>query len=191
MTESEREPDLPARFIDSLRALAKEGEEDLGALSALRKSLIDPRGMAAAACPYVVRFLPKRTDLFRERAFFAIGALFALHRGHRQGVGLGEAWHRVAFGPEGENGSMRARFVALLDCHPDDVVEHLRYAVSILRSKDVDLDWAKLLRDLLSWDREDRRVQRDWAREYWGREDNADQPSTDHASSANATEVTS
>ena len=64
------------------------------------------------------------------------------------------------------------RFVALLNCHQEDLPDHLRHAVSLLRSKEIPIDWARLLRDLRWWHREDKRVQRDWARAFWGRTSN-------------------
>jgi CRISPR system Cascade subunit CasB len=60
------------------------------------------------------------------------------------------------------------RFVALLNCHQDDLDHHLRQAVSLLKSKDAPVDWAELLKDIQRWDNDDRLVQRRWARAFWG-----------------------
>jgi CRISPR system Cascade subunit CasB len=126
-----------------------------------------------SACPYVVPFLPAEPDRFRERSFFLVGALFALHPDHADGVSLGHAFRRIngdtAEGQKGrDNESIRARFVALLDAHPDDIAEHLRHAVSLARAREIRLDWVRMLKDLLSWRAPDRWVQRRLAADFWG-----------------------
>ena len=63
--------------------------------------------------------------------------------------------------------SLEKRFVALLNCHGDDLPNHLRQAVSLLKAKDVAVNWHQLLRDVLYWDHEARFVQQQWAREFW------------------------
>src|SRR6266536_5949977 len=64
--------------------------------------------------------------------------------------------------------SLERRFVVLLNAHADDLPEHLRQAISLLKSKDKPIHWLRLLLDLKQWDREDRRVQRLWAKGFWG-----------------------
>ncbi|WP_433933241.1 type I-E CRISPR-associated protein Cse2/CasB [Sorangium cellulosum] len=169
------EDDHVARFIARLRKLADD--EDRGALAALRTSLQDRTGMAAAACPHVVPFLPPSEDLYRDRAFFLIGALFALHPDPGgENVSLGHAFRAINTDQEGagagDNESLRRRFVALLDADAEDLPNHLRHAVSLARSKQKPLGWERLLRDVLAWRGESRRVQRRLAREFWnGRHD--------------------
>jgi CRISPR system Cascade subunit CasB len=60
------------------------------------------------------------------------------------------------------------RFVALLAADREDVGEHLRGLVGLLRQHDVPINWLQLLRHLGAWDRPDRDVQRRWARSFWG-----------------------
>src|SRR4051812_42438534 len=64
----------------------------------------------------------------------------------------------------------KSRFVALLNAHPDELDRHLRHAVSLLKSHDapVAIDWGQLGRDIQEWTYEDRGVQGDWARAFWG-----------------------
>lgn len=164
--------DHVAAFVSRLRQLADD--EDRGALAALRRSLQDPTGMAAVACPYVVPSLPRAEDPYRDRAFFLIGALFALHpeRGG-EGVSLGHAFRAMNIDQEGpagrdrDNESLRRRFVALLDADAEDLPEHLRHAVSLARARQKPLDWARLLRDVLAWRDPSRRVQHRLARDFW------------------------
>jgi CRISPR system Cascade subunit CasB len=100
-----------------------------------------------------------------------VASLFALwHQG-----GRGHSPHTPSsFG--GSFGRLRAitgsesvekRFATLIDSHPDDLPVRLRHAVTLLRSKDIPINWEQLLRDLLSWRAEKRPVQRRWARDFW------------------------
>lgn len=168
MTETTEAPGRPTtraeRFVAHLRALADR--EDRGALSALRKSLQAPDGMAAAAYPYVVPFLDDKPSS-RDRVFFLIAALFATHP-TPGGVSLGIAFGLLSTKPEDRfNESIRRRFVALLDADPEDVGEHLRQAVSLCRARGVAIDWEQTLKDLLAFPHPDRYAQRRLAREYW------------------------
>jgi CRISPR system Cascade subunit CasB len=171
--------DRVAAFVARLRRLAED--DDRGALAALRASLQDPHGMAAAASPHVVPFLPDAEDLYRDRAFFLVGALFALHRDPGgEGTSLGRAFRRINEAQEGagagDNESLRRRFVALLDADAGDLAEHLRHAVSLARAKQIPLDWERLLRDTLRWRSDSRYVQRRLARDFWQAPSNASEP---------------
>jgi CRISPR system Cascade subunit CasB len=59
------------------------------------------------------------------------------------------------------------RLLALLNCHRDDLPDHLRQVISLLKSKDTPVNWAKLLHDIKGWDWESRDVQRSWAWGFW------------------------
>jgi CRISPR system Cascade subunit CasB len=56
----------------------------------------------------------------------------------------------------------------LLNSHVDELSRHLRHAVGLLKSREVPVDWVQLLHDIPRWDYPSRRVQRDWARAFWG-----------------------
>src|ERR1043166_318223 len=102
------------------------------------------------------------------------GALAALRASPPErggaGISVGRALARVRDKSGSE--SIEGRFVALLDAHAEDIGHHLRYAIALLRSNEIPIDWDKLLSDVLAWDHEDRGVQRRWARNFW-----KDQPS--------------
>jgi CRISPR system Cascade subunit CasB len=171
--------DRATGFVKFLRGFAER--EDRGVLAALRRSLQEPTGVAMSACPYVVPFLPAEPDRFREQAFFLVGALFAIHPDYAEGISLGHAFRRInsdtAEGQKGsDNESTRARFVALLDAHPDDIGDHLRHAVALARAKEIPLDWARTLKDLLNWRAPDRWVQRRLAADFWGSDSSDPRP---------------
>lgn len=152
-------PDWRDRFIEHLEKL--RDQENRGALATLRRGLGYPPGTAPEMYSYVVPWVPQYRSA--EDAAFLVAALFALHpQPGGQGT-LGAAFARITE----SNDSIEQRFVALLNCHRDDLPHHLRQAVSLLRSKDVPVDWKRLLLDVLGWDHDDRYVQRNWARDFW------------------------
>lgn len=161
-------------FINYLKKLADN--KDRAALSALRRSLGKSPGEAAEAHPYVLWCSPNENH---EKWFYLVAGLFALHpkswtaeEGTKRGPNFGASFAAMKRHNEQERrvedkGSER-RFVALLDCHEDDLPQHLRHAVSLLRSKEIPIDWSQLLNDLCFWGDEKRRVQLRWARAFWG-----------------------
>lgn len=159
------------RFVDSLKALAER--EDRAALAALRRGMGKPPGGAPEMFPYVVPWVPPNASPWQEEPYYLVAALFALHpmdwpaaeEDHRP-TNLGRSFARLA--NASDSASVERRFVALLNCHRDDLPEHLRHAVSLLASHDVPINWARLLRDIHGWDWEDHPVQRAWARAFWG-----------------------
>lgn len=164
--------DRSARFISSLEALVNK--EDRAALAALRRGLGKQPGATSDAHRYVVPWLPREATVRQEDAYYLIASLFAWHQrnwpGHpddRFATNLGASFSRLKNARESD--SVEKRFVALLDCHPDDLANHLRHAVSLLRASEIPVDWAQLLEDVQHWGWESRTVQRSWARAYWGR----------------------
>jgi len=163
------QPGKGERFINYLEELARN--EDRAALAALRRSLGKSPGAAAEAHRYVLRFNPEPWD---EPAYYLVAGLFAMHPKswsrkeddkRLTNFGASFAWMKSK---ADSDSSIERRFVALLDCHEDDLAEHLRHAVSLLRSKEIPVDWLQLLRDLRNWNHEDRFAQRRWARAFWG-----------------------
>lgn len=155
------------KFVEMLKRLEKR--EDLGALAALRRGLGRAPGAASEMYPYVVPYLPE--DRHDEDAYFLIAALFTWHRADWQPA---EEHADTSFGAsyrklwdETDSGSVERRFVALLNARRDDLPEHLRHAVGLLKSKEIRVNWLRLLRDVTRWDDERRTVQRAWARAFW------------------------
>jgi CRISPR system Cascade subunit CasB len=172
------------RFVDYLNGLVTD--EERAALATLRRSLGKPAAEAAEVHRYILPRVPKNASEWDEDAYYLVGGLFALHQinwqsnaERPQATNLGASFAWLA--REIESDSIEKRFVALLNSHGDDLPTHLRHAVSLLKSKEIPIDWARLLRDLRGWNREDRRIQRNWARAFWGgvQEDNEQsQPET-------------
>lgn len=151
-------------FVQRLYDLA--AHEDRAALAELRRSFGNP----LAALPYVVPFLRQNATRREEDAFVLLAGLFALHplRGTQT---LGRAMKVCAE----ESDSVQLRFRALLDSDSEDLPTHLRHAVSLVRSKDLTIDYDDLLKAVRRWDSEDKNRQRRWARDFWGAPDTSEE----------------
>jgi CRISPR system Cascade subunit CasB len=165
-TVNEQE-DKVERFVDYLEKLEARG--DRAAMAALRRSLGKPIGLAGEAHRHVLWINPAEWE---EPIYYLIAGLFALHPSNwkraeedRRTTNLGDSFARLK--AEVDSSSIERRFVAILDSHEDDLAEHLRHAVSLLKSRDIPVDWKQLLRDIRGWRYESRNVQRQWARAFW------------------------
>lgn len=148
-------------FISYLLNLAKEGHEDRGALADLRSGLGKEPGEMARVHKHVVPYLPERD--FNDRWYYLTATLFGAFPRHQSGHSLGRAFRPL----RAKSDSMEARFVALLNAHPDDLHNHLRHAVSLLKANEQPLDWFRLLDDLIEWDHPEGHVQLRWAQDFY------------------------
>lgn len=154
------------KFVAYLQGL--EAQNDRAALAALRRGLGLPPGAAPQMFPYVEPRLPAQRSEKMERACYLIASLFALHPAPSGKGNMGDHFRQAD--PEGKGkDALERRFTVLLAAHPEDLPDYLRQAVSFLKSKDVPVDWNQLFWDILSWENDDRRVQKQWARSFWGR----------------------
>jgi len=171
MAEEEVKTSGERRFISFLEGL--ERRQDRGALATLRRS-VGKETPDAGTLRLIAPFLPPGEGRqWRHRCYELVAELFALHPALGGAGNLGDTFKRL-----GDHESAQKRFVALLDSDADDLPHRLRQAVSLARSKEVPLNWLRLLKDLLHWDSEDRYVQYRWARAYWGgKRETANQPS--------------
>lgn len=153
--------DRQKSFIGYLLSLAKEGQEDRGALADLRSGLGKEPSRMARVHKHVVPYLPQQR--YDDRWYYITATLFGAFPKQRQGYSLG-----AAFAPlRARSDSMAARFVAMLNAHADDLDDHLRHAVSLLKANEQLLDWFRLLEDLFQWDHPEGHVQLRWARDFY------------------------
>lgn len=151
-------------FIGNLLYLAKEGNEDRGALADLRSGLGRAPGEMSRVHKYVVPYLTEKK--YNDRWYYVAATLFGSFPKQQVGRSLGAAFHHL----RAKSDSMEARFVALLNAHPDDLDNHLRHAISLLKAHEAHeqyLDWFQLLDDLLQWDHPEHHVQLRWARDFY------------------------
>jgi CRISPR system Cascade subunit CasB len=115
-----------------------------------------------------------------------VAALFAWHQRPWEGDeepwrrNLGASFERLAPADSDERVSVERRFTALLACHAEELPNHLRHAIGLLRASEIPVDWTLLLRDLQYWEDERRTVQRAWARAFWRP---VDEPTTSSSTS--------
>lgn len=172
-----------SRLVDDIKELIEDKER--ATLAALRRGLGKPPGSAGEMYPFVIPRLPESKGpewTWEQQCHFIVAALFAWHQIDRPAPepdGEGEAkrkpWNfgasvgalrrtdelRESDGPE-------RRFVALLNAECEDLPDHLRSMVGILKAQDVPVDWEQLLCDLQKWGWSSRTTQTGWARSFWG-----------------------
>ena len=158
-----------SRFVEFLMTL--EERRGRGALAALRRGLGQRPGTTTEMHPYVATWAGGERSRWREDVHYLVASLFAYQpvnwRQERPGgyTNLGASFARLAVGPAQE--SVERRFTNLLTARQEDLHIHMPHAISLLKSKEQPVDWARLLDDLKSWDHDERWVQRNWARAFW------------------------
>jgi CRISPR type I-E-associated protein CasB/Cse2 len=163
--------ELIDRFVTRLETLggvAPGSTTDRGALAALRRSLATWPSAPAEAVRVVAPFLTDHVSGWRETVHYLIAGLFALHPCGRSDEPGGRSFGAALREVSGEaSPGVERRFLAILGCRNEDLPNHLRHAVSFLRSKEVAIDYRRLMRDLFWWDASEGRVQRRWGRDFW------------------------
>lgn len=167
-----------------LAALATDENRDRAKLASLRRGL----GQADGWDPQLASIVNPRIGNIPDRQAticYHVAALFGLHpvgwkRGEDDSAryenrSFTQSLHMLAFQQSQEGGRslddikqpLDRRLMALLNANSDDVFDHLRYTVSLLRGTEIPVDWGKLILDLDRWDEPDRSVQRTWSRAWW------------------------
>jgi CRISPR system Cascade subunit CasB len=156
------------RFIRHLEGL--RDDDNRAALAQLRRGLGKDVGGAVERDKWVFR-CPGGVPIEIEDNCGLIASLFALwHQGSNSRLqstakNLGGSFRALHQGTGSE--SVEKRFVSLVNADRNDLKDHLRHAVSLLKAKGIPIDWGQLLRDLRKWDRAERTVQRNWSRDFW------------------------
>lgn len=141
-------------------------QDDRAMLAALRRGLGARPGDAPDLLPYVVPFVTRSG--WTEESLYLVASLFGLHPLNSSTGNLGA--HIRQIDPTGDNSeAIERRFTALLRASSLDLAVPLRQMISLLKSKDIPVNWHQLLSDVLSWNDPDRRrnVTRYWAASFW------------------------
>ncbi|NLX22434.1 MAG: type I-E CRISPR-associated protein Cse2/CasB [Phycisphaerae bacterium] len=168
---------LEDRFIGDLERL--HHEDDRATLARLRRGLGKPVGFCPERDGWVCSRLPSlpEPEFTRRWNDCALTAsLFAIHPEAGGQGNLGASFRRLK-DDSGGDGAER-RFAVLLDSDQEDLPGRLRHAVTLLKSKDIPIDWRRLLYDLQYWDHPTRFVQRHWARDFWANAEHPEQVPT-------------
>ncbi|MGB3307355.1 MAG: type I-E CRISPR-associated protein Cse2/CasB [Thermomicrobiales bacterium] len=170
-----------ARYLSSL---VSDENRDRAKLAALRRGLGRPGGWDPQLASIVNPLITDVKSKQQEEICYQVSALFGLHpvswpqsedeTERYANRTFGRSLHLYAVDKAKEGGTLEdiklpldRRMMALLDANSDDVFDHLRYAVSLLRGTEIPVDWGRLMVDLERWDDPDRHVQRAWSRAWW------------------------
>ncbi len=137
--------------------------DDRAMLAALRRGLGKRPGDTPDMFPYVVPFV---WDKHREPDIYLIASLFALHPSSVATGNMGTHLHTYTVAVKDDAATTR-RFVQLLRLSRDALDVPLRQHISLLKSKEIGVNWNQLLNDLRHWDHPERFVQKNWASFYW------------------------
>ncbi|MCW5961309.1 MAG: type I-E CRISPR-associated protein Cse2/CasB [Pyrinomonadaceae bacterium] len=164
----EQKQTLDEKFVGRLEKYVKD--EDRAALAHLRRGLGKDAWTATEMFPYVAGWTANlsRRD---ENAYFLVASLVGLYPTYSwkptEKIKFNNLGKSLSFLSE-DSGSIEKRFTALLNADDEDLSEHLRQIVSLLKSKEAPINWHQLLRDIKNWSHENRFVQRSWAKGFWG-----------------------
>jgi len=153
-------------FIIYLKSLVEK--DDRGALASLRRGLGQKPGAAPEMYRYVIPHLPKNLSEWQEESYYLIAALFASHPLSTDKGNLGD--HLAKIRTKDNETALERRFTALLSAHLDDLPDYLRQTISLLKSKEIPVNWNQMLNDLQWWSHPEYgdRVRKRWATAFWG-----------------------
>lgn len=165
MTQQEVEQ-MSDEFVCKLEELA---ERDRAGMARLKRCAGRPLEECTAVFPLFYRMLPAdaRGCASLEEAFMLIASLFPLMPGRSAGD-LGASMKAAATANTDSRAGIDRRMAVLLDCPREGLSFRLRQAVALLSSHEVGIDWRRLLVDVVNWEVPWRRVQKEWARTYFG-----------------------
>jgi len=156
--------------------LEQLNETDSKARAVLRRSLAFDPGQHIPAFPYVEPFLKGAEEGWRRDVHYLVGALWAAHWREGQtdsktkfAVAVGrydlERRNKMSADERRKTTSTEKRLIALLDADEDQLPHRLRQMVALLGEQPIDFE--ALLNDLLHWNRDDKRTQNAWARDFY------------------------
>lgn len=159
-----------ADFIDHLVRLA-DPDNDRGPVATMRRATSGEARDLAKLYPFVLPCVDRDED---EEPYILIAGLFGIYptrpTDQSRSVSLAQALRRY-YVDTGSRQSVEDRFVALLRCHRDELAEHLRHAVNLVKDTHHALRWTDVLYALQRWDEPaeaDTHPRRLWARDFWG-----------------------
>lgn len=167
-------PPLTERFVGALEELVRQGAR--GQLAVLRRNAGRSLGESRGAIGLFYNLLPAQLG-YDEELYFLLATLFPWNDKPAQDGNFGHSMARLRAKTGSE--ALDRRMIILLDAElargpdgrvrPGELGFRIRQAVKLLASHEIGVNWHQLLKDLLHWSHPDRRVQKDWARAYFGR----------------------
>ena len=162
-------------FVGKLMRL--DGPDGRATLAALRRCRGRRPGEVPLADAAFFDLLPARVPDRQVDTYWLIAGLYAqAQAGNAKTPADGETatpWDlagtlRAIARDDAKKEGVARRLRSLLDATHDELEPHLRGAIALATSTGIPVHWGRLLTDLLGWESEERRVQRRWARTFWG-----------------------
>ena len=154
------------RFFETLE---KRSESDTSVVGTLRRSLMFEPGTDARTFPLIESWTHglNNPDDHRGTVYLAAG-LWAQVVRQGQGKPVPFPQAMVSVRRRTKSDSIEKRFTTLLDADADELRWRLRFALTLIASQNIALNWPQLLNDMLQWHYSHRPVQTRWARIFWG-----------------------
>jgi len=157
--------------INSLIKYLNEHREDRALMASLRRGLRYKGGYSAEVGRVIQSRLSQDAPLWLESAYALIAPLFALHPLEGGSGNMGNHFRGLCEPGQDIPSNIERRFMVLLSSGRDEIDDSLRQAISLLKSKQVPVNWDELIQNMIDWkhpnsERRDR-VQKDWARKFW------------------------
>ncbi len=152
-------------FVSYLEKLVEQ--EDRATLAKLRHSLAFEPGEYVHAFPFVERFTVD-VGIERRKLYFLLAGLFATHPeiSHDPKENLGQTVKRLYLAQD-ESPSIEKRFLAVLEADDDQLPQHLRHLVNLLKAKNLAVNWQLLLKDLINRQYNADATKRRWAQSFY------------------------
>lgn len=150
-------------FVEWLETLNAESSK---VRAELRRSLSFEPGEHIPAFPYVEPFLKGEENQWRRQVHYLVGGLWATHwrednKGPATTLAKACAVHQINSG----SASTERRFISLLDADCEQLPHRLRQMVALLKEQSI--DFQQLLEDLLRWNWDSKKIQVQWARDFY------------------------
>jgi len=162
----------PSAFVQQLVELSEREGGGRAELAALRRGATGEERDFVRIYRLVLPNAPSSPA--PQQAYLEVACLFGLHPTTAEQVPRAQTLARALRIMADKSDSIEARFIALLQCHREELFLHLRSCVALARSNDIPLQWVDVLFALLRWDdptaQDSSRPspQRRWAQEFWG-----------------------
>jgi len=154
--------------------------DDRASLASLRRGMGQPPGSVLETSRIVERMLDEDDRDYVRETLYVIAPLFAHHpaseSGKRWESNMGSHFRELAGESEQPPANVERRFMALLASEPGDLPDTLRQAISLLKSKDVRVNWLTLFDDVQAWldrrptgEAKRQEVRLRWSRSFWSK----------------------
>jgi len=168
-----------------LKEMAEKYIEGLDALSTAEKAVLKRNAgnllheSRSGALGAFYRLLPPGVFSAQEGIWFAVATLYFHTKTRLNDKEKAMQWTQTNFGwtlrralregprPDNQDVKLRALLDSACDLRDGHFFHQMRRLVHLAESKGVPVNWPKLLTDLISWNRPQRNVQKEWARTYY------------------------